>query len=64
VVQGIAALCASHPGPAPLLIEWSDGNGTVARLRARRLRVALDDEFLAPLRELTGPDLVTLVKVR
>jgi DNA polymerase-3 subunit alpha len=64
VVRGIAALCASHPGPAPLLIEWSDGNGTVARLRARNLRVAIDEEFLAPLRELTGPDLVTLVKVR
>jgi DNA polymerase-3 subunit alpha len=64
VVRGIAALCASHPGPAPLLIEWSDGNGTVARLRARNLRVAIDEELLAPLRELTGPDLVTLVKVR
>src|SRR5690242_18241388 len=35
--RAAAALCAAHPGPAPLLVEWQgeDGNGTTARLRSR-----------------------------
>ncbi len=62
--RAFSALCAAHPGHAPLFIEWSDGNGTMARLRSRTCRVSLDDEFLAELRELLGQERVRLVKAR
>ncbi len=62
--RGVAALCAAHPGPAPLYVELSDGNGTPARLRSRHVRVQLDDELLSALRELVGTDQVRLVKAR
>ena len=62
--RGVAALCAAHPGPAPLYVEWNDGNGTTARLRSRRVRVQLDEELLLALRELVGADQVRLVKAR
>lgn len=62
--RAVAALCASHPGPAPVFVEWGDGNGTTARFRARRLRVALDDELLEELRRMLGPDRVRLVRAR
>src|SRR6266566_2601771 len=51
--RAAAALCAAHPGPAPLLVEWGggalggDGNGTTARLRSRSLRVDPADDLLA-----------------
>ncbi len=32
-VRAAAALCAAHPGPTPVYIEWSDGNGESVRLR-------------------------------
>ena len=57
-----AALCASHPGPAPVYIEWSDGNGEALRLRARRLRIAPDDDLLRALRDLLGAGAVHYVK--
>ena len=25
--RAVAALCAAHPGPAPVLVEWADGDG-------------------------------------
>src|SRR5881296_39861 len=59
--RAIAALCASHPGPAPVLLEYG-GNGTEARLRSRSLRVAVADDLLAALRELLGAERVQLVK--
>ena len=62
--KSIAAICASYPGPAAVTVEWSDGNGTTARLRSRRLRVELNEDFLLALRDLVGADHVTLVKVR
>src|SRR5690349_10370658 len=74
--QAVAALCAAHPGPAPVLIEWSDDasglapplrkerepRGEVARLRSRSLRVDAADDLLAALREVVGPDRVHLVR--
>jgi DNA polymerase-3 subunit alpha len=63
-VRAFNALCATHPGPAPLFIAWSDGNGATARLRSRACRVSLDDEFLSALREVLGNDRVRLVKAR
>ncbi len=60
--RAIRALCTAHPGRAPLFVDWSDGNGTTARLRARGARVSLDQDFLDALRELIGPDSVRLVR--
>ena len=67
--RAVAALCAAHPGPAPVLLEWSDEDGVrplppgeVARLRSRSLRVDAADDLLAALRELVGPDRVHLVR--
>jgi DNA polymerase III alpha subunit len=56
------ALCSAHPGPAPLYIEWSDGNGERLRARSRRVRVTPDEELVAGLRRLLGPEAVAFVK--
>jgi len=61
-VRSAVALCAAHPGPAPVYIEWSDGNGERVRLRARRVRVAPDDELVLALRNLLGTDSVHFIK--
>ena len=61
-VRSAAALCSAHPGPTPLYIEWSDGNGEAVRLRARRVRVAAEEDLLRALRDLLGPDAVHYVK--
>ena len=45
-------------------MQWSDGNGLTARLRAQRLRVALEDSLLDGLRQILGPDRVRLVRAR
>jgi DNA polymerase-3 subunit alpha len=62
--RAVAALCAAHPGPTPVLVEWSDGNGhsTTARLRSRSLHVDAADDLLAALRDLLGADRVHLVR--
>ncbi len=57
-----ARVAAAHPGPAPLYIDWSDGNGTAVRLRARRFRVEPVDDTLRALREVFGPDAVSYVR--
>jgi len=61
-LQQAVALCSRHPGPAPLYIEWSDGNGERLRARSRRVRVAPDEELLGGLRRLLGPQAVGFVK--
>jgi hypothetical protein len=60
--RAVAALCAAHPGAAPVVVEWEgrDGNGTTARLRSRSLRVDAADDLLAALRELLGAEHVHL----
>jgi hypothetical protein len=58
----VAALCAAHPGPAPVLVEWSDNGADPARLRSRTLRVEVADDLLTALRDLLGPDHVHLVR--
>jgi hypothetical protein len=63
-VRAAAALCAAHPGPAPVFVAWSDGNGSQARLRARRLRVELNENLLHALRDLLGSERVRLTKAR
>jgi DNA polymerase-3 subunit alpha len=61
-LRAAAALCSAHPGPTPLYIEWSDGNGESVRLRSRRLRVAAEDDLVRALRDLLGADSVHYVK--
>ncbi|MGE3526902.1 MAG: DNA polymerase III subunit alpha, partial [Gemmatimonadales bacterium] len=61
-VRAAVALCSSHPGPVPLYIEWSDGNGESLRLRSRSVRVAADEDLLQGLRDLLGSTAVSYVK--
>jgi DNA polymerase-3 subunit alpha len=61
-LRAAVALCAAHPGPAPLYIDWSDGNGERLRLRSRSLRVAADDELLHALQAVLGATAVHFVK--
>lgn len=63
-VNAATALCAAHPGTAPVFVEWGDGNGTTTRLRARRLRVELSDGLLDGLRQVLGPEHVRLVRAK
>src|SRR6266699_1368359 len=73
--RAIAALCAAHPGPTPVFIEWAAGggggengnkerdqNGNTVRLRSRAFRVDAADDLLAARRHLLEADGVTLVK--
>ncbi len=62
-LKEVAALCSAHPGPAPLYIEWSDGNGEAVRLRSRRIRVAAEDDLVRALRDLLGAGSVHYIKV-
>jgi DNA polymerase-3 subunit alpha len=61
-LKAAAALLSAHPGPTPLYIEWSDGNGEAVRLRSRRLRVAAEEDLVQALRDLLGADSVHYVK--
>jgi DNA polymerase-3 subunit alpha len=61
-LKDVAALCSAYPGPTPLYIEWSDGNGEAVRLRSRRLRVAPETELVRALRDLLGTESVHYVK--
>jgi DNA polymerase-3 subunit alpha len=61
-LRAAAALCSAHPGPVPVYIEWSDGNGEAVRLRARRVRVAPGEDLVQALRDLLGSDAVHYVK--
>jgi DNA polymerase-3 subunit alpha len=61
-LRSVASLCAGHPGPAALYIEWSDGNGESVRLRSRRLRVSPNEELVQALRSMLGADAVRLVR--
>jgi DNA polymerase-3 subunit alpha len=62
VLRAAAALCSAHPGPTPLYIEWSDGNGDEVRLRSRRLRIAAEVDLVRALRDLLGADSVHYIK--
>jgi DNA polymerase III subunit alpha len=63
LVKEVAAICSAHPGPTPVYIEWSDGNGEAIRLRSRRVRVAAEDDLVRALRDVLGSDSVHYVKV-
>jgi hypothetical protein len=65
MARAIAALCAAHPGPTPVFLEWTGANGSgkeTARLRSRTFRVDAADDLIAALRDLLGTDGVTLVR--
>ena len=61
-LRQVAALCTAHPGPTPLYLEWSDGNGESVRLRSRRIRVAAEEDLVRALRDLLGAESVHYVK--
>ena len=65
--RAIAALCAAHPGPIPVFLEWTGTNGGGAgnetvRLRSRQFRVDGADDLLGALRNIVGIEGVQLVK--
>ncbi|HEX9895909.1 MAG TPA: DNA polymerase III subunit alpha [Gemmatimonadales bacterium] len=62
VVRSAAALCAAHPGPAPVYIEWTGPDGVLVRLKSRRHRIEPQEEVVTALRGLLGPDGVTFVR--
>jgi DNA polymerase-3 subunit alpha len=62
VIRSAAALCAAHPGAAPVYIEWTGPDGTLVRLRSRRHRIEPEDEVVSALRGLLGSDSVMFVK--
>ena len=62
MIRSVVALCAAYPGPAPVTVEWKDGNGTTAKLRSRKIRVAINEDFLTALREMVGSEKVMLDK--
>ncbi|MDH4347488.1 MAG: DNA polymerase III subunit alpha, partial [Gemmatimonadota bacterium] len=62
LLRQAAALLSAHPGPAPLYIDWSDGNGERLRARARGMRVAPTGELLGALRQLLGSNAVMFVR--
>jgi DNA polymerase-3 subunit alpha len=61
-VRAAARLCATHPGPAPLYIDWSDGNGTMVRLRGPSPPGEPHEETIRALRELFGGDAVSFIR--
>jgi hypothetical protein len=61
-LKAAVALCAAHPGPAPLYIEWSDGNGERSRMRSRSVRIAPDEELIRALRGVLDRAEVLYVK--
>jgi DNA polymerase-3 subunit alpha len=61
-VRAIARICTAHPGPMPLYIDWTDGNGEAVRLRSRSIRVALEEDLVQGLRELVGPDAIHYIR--
>jgi DNA polymerase-3 subunit alpha len=63
LLRSAAALCAGHPGPAPVYIDWSDGSGEAVRLRARGMKVEPVEDVVRSLRGLLGADAVRYVKV-
>ena len=61
-LKAAVALCAAHPGPGPLYIEWSDGNGERTRMRSRNVRVTPDEELIRALRGVLDRAEVLYVK--
>jgi DNA polymerase-3 subunit alpha len=61
-LRAVASVVAQHPGPAPVYIDWTAGNGESVRLRSRRMRVSPNEELVHALRSQLGPDAVRLVK--
>ena len=66
--RAVAALCAAHPGPAPVIVEWdrdapeSGAEVATVRLRSRRLRVDPNAELIGALKSVFGTDRVHLVR--
>jgi DNA polymerase-3 subunit alpha len=55
---------ARHPGPAPVIVAWENGEPERPQFRSRSLRVAPRPPLLDALRDLLGPERVGLVRLR
>ncbi|HZS59008.1 MAG TPA: DNA polymerase III subunit alpha [Gemmatimonadaceae bacterium] len=62
VMTDVRAVIDAHPGSAPLEMQWSDGNGTRARLRSRSVALSASTAALTELRALLGSERVRLVR--
>ncbi len=62
IVRSAAAVCAAHPGAAPVYIEWTGPDGALVRLKSRRHRIEPEEEVVTALRALLGPDGVLFVR--
>jgi len=60
LMRDVRSIAESFPGPAPLELCYSDGNGLRARLRSRTLTLAVNNTALSDLRSLLGSDSVRL----
>jgi DNA polymerase-3 subunit alpha len=62
VMADVASVVTTHPGAAPIEIQWNNGDGAVSRWRSRTLRVAPSGPVLNELRALLGESSVRLVR--
>jgi DNA polymerase III subunit alpha len=60
LMRDVRTIAEAFPGPAPLELSYTDGNGLRARLRSRTLTLAVNNRALGDLRSLLGPDAVHL----
>jgi DNA polymerase III subunit alpha len=58
----LEAHATGHESSPPLEVQWTDGNGTRARLRSRSLKIAASQAALTDLRAVLGADRVRLVR--
>jgi DNA polymerase-3 subunit alpha len=61
VMKDVQEVVHAHPGSAPLVISWSDGEGAPARWRSRTLKLSADGTALKELRSLLGDERVSVV---
>jgi DNA polymerase-3 subunit alpha len=62
LLEDVREVAERHMGIAPLEVSWRDGNGSLARLRSRSLKLAVSNASLSALRSLLGPERVRLVR--
>ncbi|MGI9190358.1 MAG: DNA polymerase III subunit alpha, partial [Longimicrobiaceae bacterium] len=64
-IRGARARLADAPGPAPVIVRWTDAGGETTheqRLRSRTLRVSPRADLLQALRETLGEERVKLTR--
>ena len=62
VMQDVRAVADSHPGSAPLEVQWSGADGSQARWRSASVKLSPASATLLELRALLGTERVRLVR--